>query len=48
MMTRSGRITREKLKKRDPEFVAAYEDWLQRAEGNPSPATGNQQTNVAS
>ncbi|MCI0665177.1 MAG: FAD-dependent monooxygenase, partial [Acidobacteria bacterium] len=28
MMTRSGRITHEKLKRRDPDFVAAYEDWL--------------------
>ena len=25
LMTRSGRIDREKLRKRDPEFVAAYE-----------------------
>jgi anthraniloyl-CoA monooxygenase len=30
LMTRSGRITHEKLKKRDPEFVAAYDAWLQR------------------
>ncbi len=30
LMTRSGRITHEKLKKRDPEFVAAYDEWLQR------------------
>lgn len=30
MMTRSGRVTHEKLKKRDPEFAAAYEEWLQR------------------
>lgn len=29
MMTRSGRVTHEKLKKRDPKFVAAYEAWLQ-------------------
>jgi anthraniloyl-CoA monooxygenase len=29
IMTRSGRITHEKLKKRDPEFVAAYEMWQQ-------------------
>ncbi len=27
LMTRSGRITHEKLKRRDPEFVAAYEEW---------------------
>ena len=26
-MTRSGRITHEKLKKRDPEFALAYEEW---------------------
>ena len=25
LMTRSGRIDREKLRKRDPEYVAAYE-----------------------
>jgi anthraniloyl-CoA monooxygenase len=30
LMTRSGRVTHEKLKKRDPEFVAAYDAWLQR------------------
>jgi len=30
LMTRSGRITHEKLKKRDPEFVAAYDLWQQR------------------
>ncbi|MGH9832308.1 MAG: FAD-dependent monooxygenase [Blastocatellia bacterium] len=30
LMTRSGRITHEKLKKRDPEFFAAYDAWLQR------------------
>src|SRR5262245_18431468 len=30
MMTRSGRITHEKLKKRDPEFAAAYDAWLRR------------------
>jgi anthraniloyl-CoA monooxygenase len=29
LMTRSGRVTHEKLKKRDPEFVAAYDDWMQ-------------------
>jgi anthraniloyl-CoA monooxygenase len=27
MMTRSGRITHDKLKRRDPEFAAAYEAW---------------------
>jgi anthraniloyl-CoA monooxygenase len=32
IMTRSGRITHEKLKKRDPEFVAAYEAWQQIAD----------------
>ncbi len=30
LMTRSGRITHEKLKKRDPEFIAAYDTWLRR------------------
>ena len=30
MMTRSGRITHEKLRKRDPEFAAAYDVWLRR------------------
>ena len=28
MMTRSGRLTHDKLKRRDPEFAAAYERWL--------------------
>jgi anthraniloyl-CoA monooxygenase len=32
LMTRSGRITHEKLKKRDPEFVADYDAWLQGQE----------------
>jgi anthraniloyl-CoA monooxygenase len=27
MMTRSGRLTHEKLKRRDPEYAAAYERW---------------------
>ncbi|MGH9751165.1 MAG: FAD-dependent monooxygenase [Blastocatellia bacterium] len=30
LMTRSGRITHEKLKRRDPEFVAAYDAWLRQ------------------
>jgi anthraniloyl-CoA monooxygenase len=30
MMTRSGRITHEKLRRRDPEFAAAYDAWLRR------------------
>jgi len=30
LMTRSGRVTHDKLKKRDPEFVAAYDAWLKR------------------
>ncbi len=34
MITRSGRITHQKLKKRDPEFVAVYDAWLRRQEGN--------------
>jgi anthraniloyl-CoA monooxygenase len=40
MMTRSGRITHEKLKKRDPDFVSAYEEWLRRelAKGAQEPA----------
>jgi anthraniloyl-CoA monooxygenase len=29
LMTRSGRITREKLRQRDPQFIAAYEQWEQ-------------------
>ena len=33
LMTRSGRITHEKLKKRDPEFAMAYEEWRRRNEG---------------
>jgi anthraniloyl-CoA monooxygenase len=39
LMTRSGRVTHEKLKKRDPEFAGAYEAWRRREEG---------QSNVAS
>jgi anthraniloyl-CoA monooxygenase len=48
MMTRSGRITREKLKKRDPEFVLAYEEWLRDKETDPNSITENSQPNVAS
>jgi anthraniloyl-CoA monooxygenase len=33
LMTRSGRVTHEKLRKRDPEFARAYEAWLRREEG---------------
>ena len=33
LMTRSGRVTHEKLKKRDPEFVEAYEAWQRIADG---------------
>jgi anthraniloyl-CoA monooxygenase len=34
MMTRSGRMTIEKLRKRDPDFVAAYESWLEKEVGS--------------
>jgi anthraniloyl-CoA monooxygenase len=34
LMTRSGRVTHEKLKRRAPEFVAAYDAWLQRRPDN--------------
>lgn len=39
MMTRSKKIDYEKLKKRDPEFIAAYDDWLRssRQSGGISP-----------
>lgn len=47
MMTRSGRVTHEKLKRRDPEFVAAYEEWLRENEGNPQSAIPDPQSNVA-
>ena len=30
MMTRSKKIDYEKLKRRDPEFIAAYDEWLKR------------------
>lgn len=33
LMTRSGRINHEKLKKRDPEFALAYEEWRRLNEG---------------
>jgi anthraniloyl-CoA monooxygenase len=38
LMTRSGRVTHEKLKKRDPEFAMAYEEWRRREEGQPDVA----------
>jgi anthraniloyl-CoA monooxygenase len=41
LMTRSGRVTHEKLKRRDPEFAGAYEEWRRREEEN-------RQSNVAS
>jgi anthraniloyl-CoA monooxygenase len=41
LMTRSGRVTHEKLKKRSPEFALAYEEWRRREEEN-------RQSNVAS
>jgi len=47
MMTRSGRITHEKLKRRDPEFVAAYEEWRRGGEENPQSKSPNPQSNVA-
>ena len=37
LMTRSGRVTHEKLKKRDPEFVMAYEAWRRREEERQRP-----------
>ncbi|MGH9768917.1 MAG: FAD-dependent monooxygenase [Blastocatellia bacterium] len=48
MMTRSGRVTHEKLKKRDPEFAVAYEEWRRRSEENPQSQSHNPQSNVAS
>ena len=45
MMTRSGRLTHEKLKLRAPDFAAAYERW--RAD-QPQPSILNPQTHVAS
>ena len=47
MMTRSGRITHEKLKRRDPEFVAAYEEWRRGDAENPQSQSPNPQSNVA-
>jgi anthraniloyl-CoA monooxygenase len=38
LMTRSGRVSHEKLKKRDPEFAIAYEEWRRREEGQPDVA----------
>jgi anthraniloyl-CoA monooxygenase len=42
MMTRSKKIDYEKLKKRDPEFIAAYDDWRRgnQESGPGSPASG--------
>jgi anthraniloyl-CoA monooxygenase len=48
LMTRSGRVTHEKLKKRDPEFAAAYEEWRRLEEENPQSQSPNPQSNVAS
>lgn len=36
LMTRSDRITHEKLRRRDPQFVAAYENWCQSQSFSPS------------
>ncbi|MBO0858017.1 MAG: FAD-dependent monooxygenase [Chloracidobacterium sp.] len=50
LMTRSGRVTHEKLKKRDPEFIRAYEEWRRRDEENSQSYTGDGQdprSNVA-
>jgi anthraniloyl-CoA monooxygenase len=38
LMTRSGRVTHEKLKKRDPEFARAYEAWRRSEEEQPNVA----------
>jgi anthraniloyl-CoA monooxygenase len=43
LMTRSGRVTHEKLKNRDPEFAAAYDAWRQGNEENPQPQSPNPQ-----
>ena len=48
LMTRSGRITHEKLKKRDPEFALAYEEWRRLNGESPQSAIHNPQSNVAS
>ncbi|MGH9938479.1 MAG: FAD-dependent monooxygenase [Blastocatellia bacterium] len=48
MMTRSGRVTHEKLRRRDSEFAAAYEEWRRINEENPQSAIRNPQSNVAS
>lgn len=45
MITRSGRLTHEKLKRRDPDFAAAYERWCA---DNPQPSIHNPQAHVAS
>jgi anthraniloyl-CoA monooxygenase len=34
LMTRSGRVDRESLRKRDSEFVARYEAWRNSSTGN--------------
>jgi len=48
LMTRSGRITHEKLKKRDPEFALAYEEWRRLNGESPQSQSPNPQSNVAS
>jgi anthraniloyl-CoA monooxygenase len=41
LMTRSGRITHEKLKKRDPEFALAYEEWRRLNRESPQSQSPN-------
>ena len=48
LMTRSGRVTHEKLKKRDPEFALAYEEWRRLNGESPQSAIHSPQSNVAS
>jgi anthraniloyl-CoA monooxygenase len=43
LMTRSKKIDYENLKQRDPEFIAAYDQWKQEAEGTGQKAEGRGQ-----
>jgi anthraniloyl-CoA monooxygenase len=43
LMTRSTKIDYENLKQRDPEFIAAYDRWREKAEGGGQKAEGRSQ-----
>lgn len=44
LMTRSGRVHEESLRRRDPEFVAAYEQEVSRKDAKPQDGRGDRET----